>query len=79
MGMKSSPYNAVRHYYWGEDFARGDPRKKRNPMGYDRVRLNLPGCEKYDPSLPKVMKCWTDGSDGNPGSIAGAGRNNICR
>ena len=71
MGMRASPYNAVRHYYWGEDFARGNPRKKGNPMGYNRVRLNLPGCEDYDPLLPKVMK-WTDGfKEGEPGTIAG--------
>ena len=24
MGMKPSPYNAVRFYYWGEEFAKGN-------------------------------------------------------
>ena len=66
MGMKSSPYNAVRHYYWGEEFARGNPRQTGNPMGYSRVRLNLPGLEGFDPILPKVMK-WND----DCGNIAG--------
>ena len=62
MGMKSSPYNAVRHYYWGEEFARGNPKAKLNPMGYNRVRLNLPGSADYDPQLPKVMK-WNDSAN----------------
>ena len=71
MGMRPSPYNAVRHYYWGEEFARGDPKRKSNPMGYNRIRLNLPGMADYDPSLPKVMK-WRDGkSSVESGHVAG--------
>ena len=50
MGMRPSPYNAVRYYYWGEEFARGDSALECNPMGYDSIRLNLP---------PKVMKWRT--------------------
>ena len=45
MGMHPSPYGAVRYYYWGEKFARGDPSVPRNPMGYDCIRLNLRGME----------------------------------
>ena len=56
MGMRPSPYNAVRYYFWGEEFARGNRSLPTNPMGYDQVRLNLPGMPDYDPSLPKVMK-----------------------
>ena len=42
MGMKSSPYNAVRDYYWREDFAKGNPNQEGIPMGYNRrVRMNL--------------------------------------
>lgn len=73
MGMRPSPYNAVRHYYWGEEFARGNPSDCTNPLGYDCIRLNLPGMSGYDPSLPKVMK-WrnTDPDDLEAGgSIAG--------
>ena len=58
MGMRPSPYNAVRYYYWGEEFARGDRSTPTNPMGYDEIRLNLPGMSEYDPTLPKVMK-WS--------------------
>jgi hypothetical protein len=71
MGMRPSPYNAVRHYYWGEEFARGNPAKPDNPMGYDRVRLNLPGMPSYDPSSRKVMK-WRDGlTEMEEGHVAG--------
>ena len=41
-------------------------------MGYDRVRMNLPGMSSYDPALPKVMK-WRDGPNGlvQEGNVAG--------
>jgi hypothetical protein len=66
MGMRPSPYNAVRHYYWAEEFARGNPADSSNPMGYDLVLLNLPGSATYDPNQPKVMK-WRS----SEGCIAG--------
>ena len=53
--LRPSPYNAVRYYYWGEEFARGDPSDTNNPMGYDQIRLNLPGMSEFDPLLPNVM------------------------
>jgi hypothetical protein len=56
MGFRPSPYYAVRFYYWGEEFARGDPREQTNPMRWDEVRLNLPGDPRWSPSLPRVMK-----------------------
>ena len=36
MGMRPSPYNAVRHYYWGEEFARGTERYLRIPWATTR-------------------------------------------
>ena len=36
MGMKPSPYNAVRFYYWGEEFSRGNLRDLTNPFGYSQ-------------------------------------------
>ncbi len=60
MGMRPSPYIAVRYYYWGEEFARGNPSRTDNPMGYDCIRLNLPGMSQFDPMLPKVMKWRTE-------------------
>ena len=56
MGMKPSPYNAVRFYYWGEEFAKGNLRNSANPFGYDEVILNLPGMNSYDPTKPKILK-----------------------
>jgi hypothetical protein len=56
MGMKPSPYNAVRFYFWGEELSRGNLRDLENPFGYDRVMMNLPGMETYDTTKPKVMK-----------------------
>ena len=70
MGMRSSPYNAVRYYYWGEEFVRGNPDGKKNPMRYDSVILNLPCMESYNPELPKVMK-WNAQANDNVGAIAG--------
>jgi hypothetical protein len=66
MGLKPSPYMAVRFYYFAEEFARGDRRAKNNPLRWDVVILNLPGDPNYDPSLPRVMK-W----NGSTNSIAG--------
>ena len=63
MGMRPSPDVAVRYYYWGEEFARGDPSDDQNPTGYDCVKLNLPGMATYDPKWPKVMKWNSKVSD----------------
>jgi hypothetical protein len=37
MGMKPSPYNAVRFYCWAEEFAMGDLRDSDNPFGFDEI------------------------------------------
>jgi hypothetical protein len=66
MGMRPSPYNAVRYYYWGEDFIRGDPGDATNALRYNRIIMNLPCMEFYNPKLPKVMK-WDDST----GAVAG--------
>ena len=68
MGMKPSPYNSVRHYYWGEEFARGNPRNLTNPFGYDQILLNLPSMESYDPTKPKLMK-WNSALNAMAGDV----------
>jgi hypothetical protein len=68
MGMKPSPYNSVRYFYWAEEFARGNPLGESNALRYDRVILNLPGMELFDPSMPSVMK-WNDLVDRLAGDI----------
>jgi hypothetical protein len=56
MGMKPSPYNAVRYFYRAEELARGNPRDLNNPLHFSKVRLNLPGMETFDPTMPHVYK-----------------------
>jgi hypothetical protein len=56
MGMRPSPYNAVRYFYWGEELARGNPKDLSNPFAYSEVVLNLPGMTSYDPTMPHVYK-----------------------
>jgi hypothetical protein len=68
MGCRPSPYNAVRYFYWGEEFARGNPFAENNALRYDRVILNLPGMSDFDPSKPNVMK-WNDLVDRLAGDI----------
>ena len=68
MGMRPSPYISVRHYYWAEEFARGDPAMGANPMAFDQVILNLPGMLAYDPTLPKVLK-WNSGAQSIAGDV----------
>jgi hypothetical protein len=54
MGMRPSPCNAVRYFYWAEEFARGNPLDPKNAVRHGEVRLNLPGDDKFDPTLPMV-------------------------
>ena len=68
MGLKPSPYMAVRFYYFGEEFARGDRRAKQNPLRWDRVKLNLPSDPLYNPALPRVMK-WNEATNSIAGDI----------
>jgi hypothetical protein len=68
MGLKPSPYMAVRFYYLAEEFAKGNRRDKDNPLRWDRVELNLPGDPAYDPTLPRVMK-WDESINKIAGDI----------
>jgi hypothetical protein len=56
MGFKPSPYYSTRFYYWAEEFTCGNRRDKNNPLHWDEARLNLPGDEAFDPTLPRVLK-----------------------
>jgi hypothetical protein len=68
MGLRPSPYYAVRYYYWAEEFARGNPEDKANFLGWTRVILNLPGDTKFDPTMPFVMK-WNDSISNIAGDV----------
>jgi hypothetical protein len=56
MGFKPSPFNATRAFAWAEEIIRGDPTDVSNPLHWRRIRLNLPGEETYDPTLPWLSK-----------------------
>jgi hypothetical protein len=66
MGLKPSPFMAVRFYYLAEEFVRGNRRDKNNALRWDYVKFNLPGDPKFDITQPRVMK-W----DSSIGKIAG--------
>lgn len=56
MGLRPSPYNCTRTFAWSEDFIRGDRTDANNRLAWDKVVLNLPGSDDYDPSKPWVCK-----------------------
>jgi hypothetical protein len=68
MGLRSLPYQCVQammglaeEVIWGN---RTDP---TNVFRRDKVKLNLPGSDDYDPSLPWVAKyCCTEDGDLSP-------------
>jgi hypothetical protein len=59
MGIKTSPEGCVRMDLLGDEINRGDHLSPLNPFHYDHLRLNLPGSETYQPSLPWVSKVNT--------------------
>jgi hypothetical protein len=68
MGLKPSPFMAVRFYYLAEEFARGNRKDKNNALRWDYVKFNLPGDPKYDITLPRVMK-WDSSIEKIAGDI----------
>ena len=66
MGLRPSPFWAAWFYYFAAEFARGNPQDTWNALRWDKVILNLPGSETFNPALPWVMK-W----DSILGRIAG--------
>jgi hypothetical protein len=56
MGLATSPHGCVKMQMLAEELVRGNPCCPFNPFFFDLVRLNLPGSERYDPSIPRVSK-----------------------
>ena len=54
MGFRPSPFCAIRHFYFAEEFVFGDPADPKNAMRWDRVIFNLPGMDSFDPRMPWV-------------------------
>ena len=61
MGLKSSPYLCVQGMLHVTEMIFGERRDDGNAFQWDHVRLNLPGSQHYDPSLPWVSKVRKDG------------------
>ena len=68
MGLKPSPYMAIRFYYWAEEFARGNQSDPNNMLRWDLVVLNLPGDPAFDPSKPHVYK-WDEALEKIAGDV----------
>jgi hypothetical protein len=60
MGLKVSPYMAIKGLLLGLEWILGDTEDQNNVFHWERVRLNLPGSPSYDPRLPWVSKVRTD-------------------
>jgi hypothetical protein len=56
MGFKPSPFVTTQTFGWGEEIIVGDISDPSNPFAWDTVKLNLPGTEEYDPSMPWVYR-----------------------
>jgi hypothetical protein len=56
MGLKSSPYQAVQGMLVVKEVILGDRLDPENVFRWDKIRMNLPGSETYDPRLPWVSK-----------------------
>ena len=69
MGFAASPYNSIKMALVAEEVCKGDRRdtrvgldgKELNPFQWDRIELNLPGTEGYDPCVTWISKRRKDG------------------
>jgi hypothetical protein len=62
MGLKPSPYFAVQQNTRAKRHMLGDPEDESNVFRWNRVIVNLPGSEWYDPSKPLIYKVRVDGT-----------------
>jgi hypothetical protein len=61
MGLKPPPHMCVQGALRAKGVMLGDRRKKENPFYWERVRLNMPGSDLYDPTYPWIEKIRSDG------------------
>ena len=52
MGFKPSPFLCTQTFAWSEEMIIGDHLEISNQFYQDKVVLNLPGTEEYDPTMP---------------------------
>jgi hypothetical protein len=62
MGLRTSPYQAVQGMLWAMERVFGRKDNEANVFAWKHMRLNLPGDDEYDPTLPWVFKAKEDGS-----------------
>jgi hypothetical protein len=62
MGLRSSPYVAVKGTHIAEEAVFGNRHDPKNPFKWSSVRLNLPGMASYTPTLPWVSRLQSDGT-----------------
>ena len=56
MGYTASPHNAVRHLEIGMEFVMGDPLELGNAFYWDKLVLNLPCTDSFNPGMPWIYK-----------------------
>ena len=61
MGLRPSPYAAVKGALIARRLIMGDRKDRSNPFRWNRVVLNQPGDEDYQGSLPWIMQVREDG------------------
>ena len=61
MGLKCSPNHAIRAFLHAEEFLLGDPSDVDNPFQVHSVKLNMPGTDEYDPTIPWFSSLRQDG------------------
>jgi hypothetical protein len=61
MGLTSSPYQAVQTVTRAKRLVLGDPTSLSNPFRWDKVVINTPGSQDYNPRLPWIDKVRADG------------------
>ena len=60
MGFRSSPYIACKLFGWTLDVVKGDRLDVENPFRWNRININLPGSDGYNPTKPWIAKQWND-------------------
>ena len=56
MGMMPSPWVTTRLFAWAMEVLKGDRRDQNNPFHWTEVKMNCPGSDSYDQSMPRVFK-----------------------
>ena len=86
MGFWCSPYIATQSFAWSEEIVVGDLSDPNNPFAWNEIKLNLPGSDSYNPSMPWIYK-WNSVADCMPAFFgtyvddvrSGASTESMCR